>query len=172
MLLFWERGYEGAGLADLTAAMGISRKSLDAAFGSKDELFCRALARYTEGPGAYTARALEKPTAREVAAAFLREPVHATTRPGSPAGCLVVQGALAPSGADAPRERLPRRSTSSHGRLVPAPRIATVEGTTSAPVRSPCAEDGQSRSMRCIGMSPQVSPVLTLSARFRKPRRR
>ncbi len=95
MLAFWEQGYEGASLADLTEAMGISRKSLYAAFGNKEQLFRKALERYAEGPGAYVTRALRAPTAREVAAVFLTGSVLANTRPGCPAGCLGVQGALA-----------------------------------------------------------------------------
>ncbi|MFQ6142321.1 TetR/AcrR family transcriptional regulator [Streptomyces seoulensis] len=95
MKVFWEQGYEGASLTDLTSAMGITRKSMYAAFGNKEELFRKALERYTEGPASYAARALEKPTAREVATEFLTGSVGATTRPGCPAGCLGVQGSLA-----------------------------------------------------------------------------
>jgi len=95
MVVFWEQGYEGASLADLTAAMGITKTSMYAAFGNKDELFRRAVERYAEGPAAYVARALEQPTAREVATAFLTGAVEASTSPGCPAGCLFVQGSLA-----------------------------------------------------------------------------
>ncbi|MFI7104528.1 TetR/AcrR family transcriptional regulator [Streptomyces sp. NPDC050161] len=95
MMVFWEQGYEGASLTDLTSAMGITRKSMYAAFGNKETLFRKALERYTEGPAAYAARALEKPSAREVATAFLAGSVSTTTRPGRPAGCLGVQGSLA-----------------------------------------------------------------------------
>ncbi len=95
MVVFWEQGYEGASLADLTEAMGISRKSMYAAFGNKEDLFRLALQRYTEGPGAYILEALQAPTAREVATSFLDGSVRANTRPGFPAGCLGVQGALA-----------------------------------------------------------------------------
>ncbi|MFR9727011.1 TetR/AcrR family transcriptional regulator [Streptomyces sp. MS19] len=100
LLVFWERGYEGAGLTDLTAAMGISRTSMYAAFGNKEELFRKALARYSEGPAAYAVRALAEPTAREVAAAFLRGTVETVTGAGRPAGCLVVQGCLAAAPAE------------------------------------------------------------------------
>ncbi len=95
MMVFWEQGYEGASLTDLTSAMGITRKSMYAAFGNKETLFRKALERYTEGPATYAARALEKPNAREVATAFLAGSVNTTTRPGRPAGCLGVQGSLA-----------------------------------------------------------------------------
>ncbi|MEY9488559.1 AcrR family transcriptional regulator [Streptomyces calvus] len=95
MLVFWEQGYEGASLTDLTTAMGITRTSMYAAFGNKEQLFRKALERYTEGPASYAARAMEQPSAKEVATAFLAGSVRATTRPGCPAGCLGVQGSLA-----------------------------------------------------------------------------
>ncbi|MFJ8792494.1 TetR/AcrR family transcriptional regulator [Streptomyces sp. NPDC102462] len=97
MLVFWEHGYEGASLAGLTDAMGISTTSMYAAFGNKEELFRKALERYTEGPSAYLARALEEPTALGVATALLTGTVRTTTRPAHPHGCLGVQGALATS---------------------------------------------------------------------------
>lgn len=95
LLVFWEQGYEGASLANLTDAMGISTTSMYATFGNKEELFRKALDRYTEGPGAYLARALEEPTALGVATAVLAGTVRTTTRPAHPHGCLGVQGALA-----------------------------------------------------------------------------
>jgi AcrR family transcriptional regulator len=36
MVVLWEQGYEGAGPADLAAAMGITRTSMHAAFGNKE----------------------------------------------------------------------------------------------------------------------------------------
>ncbi|MEV5433865.1 TetR/AcrR family transcriptional regulator [Streptomyces sp. NPDC052701] len=95
MLVFWERGYEGASLAGLTEAMGISTTSMYAAFGNKEELFRKVLERYTEGPSAYLTRALEEPTALGVATAILAGVIRTTTRPAHPHGCLGVQGALA-----------------------------------------------------------------------------
>lgn len=95
MLVFWEHGYEGASLTNLTDAMGISTTSMYAAFGNKEELFRKALERYTEGPSAYLTRALEEPTALGVATATLAGTVRTTTRPARPHGCLGVQGALA-----------------------------------------------------------------------------
>jgi len=95
VLVFWAQGYEGASLDDLTGAMGITRTSMYRAFGNKEDLFRKALERYTEGPAAYFARALGQSTAREVATTFLGGAVRSTTRPNCPAGCLGVQGSLA-----------------------------------------------------------------------------
>jgi AcrR family transcriptional regulator len=93
--VFWEHGYEGASLAMLTEAMGISRKSMYAAFGNKEELFLKVLERYEQGPGAYVRESVLAPTAREVARSYLEGAVHAGTQPGRPAGCLGVRAALA-----------------------------------------------------------------------------
>jgi AcrR family transcriptional regulator len=82
--------------------MGITRTSMYAAFGNKEELFRAALQRYIEGPGGYLSRALQEPTARRVAQTFLNGSVRTTTRPGGPAGCLTVQASLAAGAAGRP----------------------------------------------------------------------
>jgi TetR/AcrR family transcriptional regulator, transcriptional repressor for nem operon len=48
MGLFWEYGYEGTSLQDLTDGLAIGRGSLYAAFGSKDGLYQAALERYRQ----------------------------------------------------------------------------------------------------------------------------
>ena len=92
--VFWSKGYEGASMADLTEAMGITKPSLYAAFGNKEELFRKALDRYVDGPGGYFQVALAKPTARAVVEHLLYESAAAVTDPNHPPGCLAVQGAL------------------------------------------------------------------------------
>ncbi len=93
--VFWRQGYEGASLTDLTEAMGISRPSLYAAFGNKEDLFRRALDRYSEtGPGAVQREALDQPTAKAVVERMLRGAAQCLTDPDNPRGCLAVQGAL------------------------------------------------------------------------------
>ncbi|MFE5588533.1 helix-turn-helix domain-containing protein, partial [Kitasatospora sp. NPDC056531] len=41
--LFWRRGYEATSMADLVEGLGIARASIYATFGSKRELYLRAL---------------------------------------------------------------------------------------------------------------------------------
>ena len=93
--VFWKKGYEGASLSDLTRAMEINRPSLYAAFGSKEQLFRKALDRYTEGPAASVHEALNEPTAHAVVEKMFRAAIDMMTSPRNPAGCFMVQGALA-----------------------------------------------------------------------------
>jgi AcrR family transcriptional regulator len=89
--VFWRQGYEGTSLTDLTAAMGINKPSLYAAFGNKEELFGKVLARYLDGPGGYTADALDAPTGREVVGQLIHGAVDLTAGKDTPHGCLCVK---------------------------------------------------------------------------------
>ena len=93
VLVFWQHGYERTTLTDLCDAMGINRPSLYAAFGTKEQLFHRALDRYANGPLAYESGALARSTAREVAHALLAGAVERQTGVDTPRGCLAVLGA-------------------------------------------------------------------------------
>jgi AcrR family transcriptional regulator len=102
--VFRERGYEGATLADLQAAMGgLSPPSLYAAFGSKEQLFEEAVAVYLESTGQCGRFALETPTLSTRAAIeqLLRANVTAITKSGEPRGCMLVLGALNSTSEDA-----------------------------------------------------------------------
>jgi AcrR family transcriptional regulator len=103
--VFWSKGYEGASLSDLTAAMRIQRPSLYAAFGDKAALFRKALDRYQAGPAGYIREALQEPTARRAVERLFRDTIDASTDVHNPRGCLLVQGALA-CGDEADRVRL------------------------------------------------------------------
>jgi AcrR family transcriptional regulator len=94
MRVFWQRGYEGTSLSDLTAAMGINSPSLYAAFGCKEALFREAVELYNVTEGATTTAALsEEPTARAAIEAMLRSNARAYADPATPPGCMVVLAA-------------------------------------------------------------------------------
>jgi AcrR family transcriptional regulator len=95
MHVFWAKGYEGASLSNLTRAMRINRPSLYAAFGNKEELFRKVLDRYVDGPLAYFGKALAAPKARDVIEQIFFGAAKMAGDPRLPAGCLMVQGALA-----------------------------------------------------------------------------
>lgn len=94
MLTFWEHGYDGVSLTDLTRAMGITKTSMYAAFGNKEDLFQKAMQRYADSRAASADQVLEEPTAQEVATAYLTASVEGTTRNDCPTGCLGVQASL------------------------------------------------------------------------------
>jgi AcrR family transcriptional regulator len=94
MLLFWERGYEGTSMADLTQAMGLNPSSIYAAFGDKHALFSLAVKRYMDCRAQYATRALEEPTLERVIRALFGNTVAFLTTPGHPPTCMTLAGAM------------------------------------------------------------------------------
>ncbi len=110
MHVFWAKGYEGASLSNLTRAMRINRPSLYAAFGNKEQLFRKVLDRYVDGPLAYFGKALTAPKARDVIEQIFFGAARMASDPRLPAGCLMVQGALACGDASVRNEVAARRA--------------------------------------------------------------
>jgi AcrR family transcriptional regulator len=127
--VFWRQGYEGTALSDLTAAMGINRPSLYATFGNKEALFHKVLDRYADGPGAFAARALGLPRAREVAEALVYGAIELTAGPDTPHGCINVRTAQAcgPDAEPVRHEAMTRRGA-DHAALRNRLRRAQAEG--------------------------------------------
>ncbi len=92
--VFWSRGYEGTSMSELTEALAINKPSIYAAFGNKETLFRKALARYATGPAAFVGEAMNEPTAHQVVEKFLTQAVDFFSDKSTPNGCMIVQGAL------------------------------------------------------------------------------
>ena len=87
---FWDLGYEGASIADLTAAMGITPQSLYAAFQSKAALYRETLEQYRRTDGSFTRQALaEEPTAAKAFRRILTEAAHLFASRDRPTGCML-----------------------------------------------------------------------------------
>jgi AcrR family transcriptional regulator len=96
MDLFWQRGYEGVSVADLTAAMKIAPPSLYAAFGSKAQLYREVLDAYQRRPGAVSLVALDDAgSVRENVSALLYSAANTATELSPPLGCMILNGMLA-----------------------------------------------------------------------------
>jgi TetR/AcrR family transcriptional regulator, copper-responsive repressor len=93
--LFWQHGYEGTSIADLTQAMGITPPSLYAAFGSKEDLYRQALDHTIERESKGRSEALQgEMPAYDALAFYLRDVVQGITDPGKPRGCIVSTAVL------------------------------------------------------------------------------
>ncbi|RGD57857.1 TetR/AcrR family transcriptional regulator [Kitasatospora xanthocidica] len=92
--LFWQRGYEATSMADLVERLGIARASLYATFGSKRELYLRALERYCEQSDSARLDDLSQPgPALPAVRALVRQ--YATAEEGERRlGCFVTNTAV------------------------------------------------------------------------------
>ncbi|MBW8812593.1 MAG: TetR/AcrR family transcriptional regulator [Caulobacterales bacterium] len=126
--VFWTLGYEGASMTDLTEAMGITRPSLYAAFGNKEELFKKALDLYERDKLAYVRSALEAPTARGVAERLLEGAIELQTG-SDPKGCLgVISSTACGTEAECIRQEVLARRASSDAALLERFQRAKAEG--------------------------------------------
>jgi AcrR family transcriptional regulator len=99
MLLFWQHGYEGTSLSDLTAAMGVTAPSIYTAFGDKRRLFLEAVDRYLSGRSTPILAIEQAATARDAAWSMLQAAAAAFTGADTPPGCLLASAAISCSRA-------------------------------------------------------------------------
>ena len=91
--VFWRLGFQGASLAELTAATGLSKPSLYGAFGDKEALYLQCLRRYGAKQVALQTELLEQePDGRKAIEGFMRQMVESQTDPAMPGGCFIVNG--------------------------------------------------------------------------------
>ena len=108
--VFWQKGFQGASLDDITAATGLNKPSLYAAFGDKNALFLKVLDRYHARIVANAERILkEGPAARDAIERWLTSFVPFCSGIKGSRGCLSVNTA-ADGAADqkAVRKRIER----------------------------------------------------------------
>lgn len=133
--VFWQKGYEGASLTDLTEAMGITRPSLYAAFGNKEALFKQALDLYESEKLSYVRRALEAPTARGVAQRMLDGTIQNIT--SECRGCLGVMTSVQCGNQDSPiRADVNARAQTARSAVVERMQRAIDAGDFTIPVEA------------------------------------
>ena len=101
MEAFWTNGYAGTSPADLAEATGVAKGSLYHTFGSKRELFGKALDLYDKVGAEVTEELLSRPgTAKECIRAYLCYLVDMDVESPVRRGCLVVNTTLELGGRD------------------------------------------------------------------------
>lgn len=93
--LFWEHGYEGTSIADLTQAMGVTPPSLYATFGSKADLYGQALDHNIARESKRRSEALQgEMPAYDAIAFYLYDVAEGVTDPSKPRGCIISTAVL------------------------------------------------------------------------------
>ncbi|MHC6221634.1 TetR/AcrR family transcriptional regulator [Arthrobacter sp. MMS24-S77] len=100
-LVFWDHGYEGASLAELTHAMGINPPSLYKAFGSKEDLLFSVVDHYNATHGNFMSVAFaEEATGLALMRRLLLEAADHYASTSYPGGCLVISAAVTVTAAN------------------------------------------------------------------------
>lgn len=89
--VFWAKGYDGASIKDLTAAMNINGPSLYAEFGDKESLYKLTIDQYAENDACAPLVAFEgEPNIEKAIAAFMQAAIdYATVQPSGVKGCYL-----------------------------------------------------------------------------------
>ena len=95
MRLFWAQGYDRTSIQELVDAMGISRGSLYATFGDKEQLYLTSLECYIDSSESNRRELLnsENP-AHEILTAYLNSLVDFAIGEGRQLGCLVTNSSV------------------------------------------------------------------------------
>ncbi|RXR29323.1 TetR/AcrR family transcriptional regulator [Sphingobium fluviale] len=103
--MFWQRGFDDTSLVDLADAMGIVRPSLQAAFGSKEDLYRQSIELYSREILAFITRAIRGKTAAEVCRLYLKGYCDLLSDTKTPAGCFMIKALVsAGRGAEVARQ--------------------------------------------------------------------
>ena len=103
MRVFWENGYSGTSLTDLTAALGINKPSLYSAFGNKEQLFSSSIEHYNSTYSMPTFAGYDSSTEKTFKGrlqSFLYALIDTQTNSETPCGCFFVK-CLCESGSTA-----------------------------------------------------------------------
>jgi TetR/AcrR family transcriptional repressor of nem operon len=101
MDLFWRKGYEATSVDDLVKHLGVGRGSLYATFGSKHQLYLRALDRYRTTRGADVVGLLgQGAPLRKALRVWLEGSIEATLGDPERRGCMMVNAAAERGGLD------------------------------------------------------------------------
>ncbi|UJB73255.1 TetR/AcrR family transcriptional regulator (plasmid) [Acaryochloris sp. 'Moss Beach'] len=128
MHLFWQRGYDSVGIAELSDAMGIKPPSLYAAFGSKLGLLQKAVEAYETDDGRFVLEvATAANTLPQLVLDVLVEAAKAYTSDRHRRGCLVLDGGRNSNDQEAKSFLLLRRKAACDMLTVELARLGAID---------------------------------------------
>ena len=106
MEVFWQKGYTGASLAELTQKMGINKPSMYSAFGNKEELFVKATQLYIDDIASVHCGYLDEPglPLKSRLKNFMMSALSMQCGSDHPRGCYIVLCQSELAGGDMPAE--------------------------------------------------------------------
>lgn len=109
MEVFWDRGYEAAGMTELLETMQISRQSCYNTFGEKRDLFLKAIRHYGNTAMSEACDALLKPgSPLSNVRKFLEQSANCACKSGA-RGCMVVNSIVEFGGSDREVKKILRK---------------------------------------------------------------
>ncbi|MFG1866783.1 TetR/AcrR family transcriptional regulator [Micromonospora arborensis] len=168
--LFWERGYEATSMADLVEHLGIAKASIYATFGSKSELYAKALQRYLDRTDPKIMAELSQPgPVLPAVRALVERYVTEAADDDRQLGCLVVNSAVELAARE---ERVARLVEASWAHL----EIALTSALLRARVQGELSADADPRALarfllvffqgvRVLGRTPDPGARLRDAAR-------
>jgi len=109
--LFWKKGYEGTGMADILTATGLSKGSIYKAFHSKHNLYLKSLEHYEElhvNSAINDLKVSKKPPIQRLDD-FLSAPIRDISPQGKSKGCFLCNASADRADGDAQTRALVRR---------------------------------------------------------------
>jgi len=92
--VFWDKGYEGTTLADLTEATGLSKSSLYGTFGDKRKLFLTAYDSYRAARAKQMKITFQQENARDAIASFFSKIIDDASSGSVSKGCMSTNQAV------------------------------------------------------------------------------
>jgi len=121
MKVFWEKGYDGASMKDLTNAMNINSPSLYSVFGDKQTLYLSAIDNYTNNNATSPLVKFEnEPNIKEAVRIFMRAALNtATVDESSALGCFLSSSVATTAGVvEGVQEKLQQAINQADAKLV------------------------------------------------------
>jgi TetR/AcrR family transcriptional repressor of nem operon len=107
---FWTQGYDATSMADLLDAMGIQKGSFYATYGSKREVYDRALAKYVGRSSAWVAGLTEGKSPKQAIQAIVEATFADCSGPDGHRGCMVINCAIELGHSDPDAQTVVKRS--------------------------------------------------------------